>query len=237
MDLNNYKNLLDPSYLTVIWRTVWVSFFATALCLLVATPTAYYMSRLSPKWRQTMMFLIIVPFWTNFLVRIFAWKLFLNPEGIFQHILIKMGLASVNTMLLYNTGTVILVMIYTYIPFAILPIYAAAEKFDFNLIEAAHDLGAGRFRAFCKIFLPGISKGLKTAAFMVLIPCLGSYVIPDIVGGTGSDMIGNIIASRVFVARNIPMSATWSSLLILIVMLPLGMLLTVRILRQRKQLK
>jgi spermidine/putrescine transport system permease protein len=233
--LQNFVTLAKPYYLIIIWRTIWISAVATFICIALAVPTGYYMARVSPKWRQLIMVLVILPFWTNFLVRIFAWKLVLNPEGILNQILVTLHLSSPDTMLLYNSGAVLLVMIYTNLPFAILPIFAASEKFDFDILDAAMDLGATKFGAFYKVFLPGISKGLKTAIFMVMIPCLGAYVIPDLVGGTDGEMIGNIIASRVFVARNIPMAAAWSTVLIAIILLPLGFVLSAKILKNKSR--
>ena len=235
--LDNFRALCKSYYLIIIWRTIWISILSTVICLTFAIPVGYYMARLSLKWRQMMMVLVIVPFWTNFLIRIFSWQLVLNPEGILKKTLFYLGIVGEHTMLLYQPGTVILVIIYTYLPFAILPIYAAAEKFDFSLIEAAHDLGAGRCRAFFSVFVPSISKSLKTATFMVLIPCLGSYVIPDLVGGTGCEMIGNIIASRAFVARNIPMAAAWSSVLMIIILVPFGIVLSSQLLARRRKIK
>lgn len=231
--LKNFVTLFSPAYIAIIWRTIWISFVSTAACLLLAVPTGYYMARLPQKWRQIVLLLVIVPFWTNFLIRIFAWKIILNPEGILQNILVSIKLIPKDAMLLYSTGTVILVIIYTYLPFAILPIFASAEKFNFKLLEAARDLGANRWKAFFLIFLPNISKSLKVAAFMVLIPCLGSYVIPDLVGGTNSEMIGNLIATQAFVARNIPMAAAWSSLLMLMILCPIGLVISTRILSKK----
>jgi spermidine/putrescine transport system permease protein len=135
--------------------------------------------------------------------------------------LVFLHLCSPDATLLYNPFTVLLVIIYTYLPFAILPVYAAAEKFDYSLIEAARDLGASQLRAFMRIFMPGISRGVWTAVLMVFIPALGSYVIPDIVGGPGSEMIGNKIAQRTFVDRNLPHASALSALLTLAVMVPL----------------
>ena len=154
-------------------------------------------------------------------MRIFAWKVLLHPEGMLKHALVFLGLVSPDTSLLYNAYAVLLVMVYTELPFAILPIYAAAEKFDFRLVEAAKDLGATSFRAFRSVFLPGIRVGLLTAFLMVFIPSLGSYVIPDIVGGPTSEMIGNKIAQRTFVDRNLPHAAGLSALLTLAVLVPM----------------
>ena len=135
--------------------------------------------------------------------------------------------------MLYRTETVILVTVYTYLPFAILPIFAAAEKFNFKLLEAAQDLGASRWESFSRIFLPNISKGLKVATFMVMIPCLGSYIIPDLVGGTNSEMIGNLIATQAFIARNIPMAAAWATVLMAMILFPMGLVISTKLLSRK----
>ncbi len=219
--LDTLRTLGNPNYPAIIWRTIWLSVAATGLCILLATPMGYYMARVSPSRRRLVLLLVILPFWTSFLVRIFAWKVLLHPEGMLKHALVFLGLISPETSLLYNAYAVLLVMVYTELPFAILPIYAAAEKFDFRLIEAAKDLGASSFRAFRSVFLPGIRVGLLTAFLMVFIPSLGSYVIPDIVGGPTSEMIGNKIAQRTFVDRNLPHAAGLSALLTVAVLIPM----------------
>ncbi len=219
--LATLRTLGNPNYPAIIWRTIWLSIAATALCILLATPMGYYMARVSPSRRRLVLLLVILPFWTSFLVRIFAWKVLLHPEGLLKHALVFLGLISPATSLLYNAYAVLLVMVYTELPFAILPIYAASEKFDFRLIEAAKDLGATSFRAFRSVFLPGIRVGLLTAFLMVFIPSLGSYVIPDIVGGPTSEMLGNKIAQRTFVDRNLPHAAGLSALLTVAVLIPM----------------
>ena len=165
--------------------------------------------------------LIIVPFWTNFLIRIYAWKVFLHPDGILKKALVLIGLIPEETMLLYNQWAVLAVMIYTYLPFAILPIYAAADKFDFALLDAAKDLGASSLQAFRKVFVPGVSKGIWTAVMVVLIPAFGAYLIPDLVGGPTSELIGDKIAQRVFTERNLPHASALSAVLMLAVFIPL----------------
>ena len=219
--LDNLRHLADPNYLGVAWRTFWISVLTTVICIFLAVPTSYYLARVSSRWRNFFLMLIIIPFWTNFLIRIFAWKSLLHPEGWIKRLLVLLGLAGPQTSLLYNPGAVVLVSVYTFLPFTILPIYAAAEKFDFGLLDAARDLGARPFQAFRKIFIPGIRGGLITAVLFVLIPALGSYVVPDIVGGTSSEMIGNKIAQRVFVERNLPQASVLSVVLILLVLAPL----------------
>ena len=220
--------IADSQYAAIVWRTVWLSLLTTALCLLLATPAGYAIARAEPRARARLMLLVIVPFWTSFLIRIFAWKVLLHPEGTLKSTLAWLGLVSEQAPLLYTPGAVLLVMIYTFLPFAILPIYAAAEKFDFRLLEAARDLGAGPLRAFALVFLPGIRSGLLTAFLVVFIPGLGSYVIPDLVGGPGGEMLGNKIAQRVFVDRNLPQASALSALLILAVLLPMAAVLVLQ---------
>ena len=220
--------IADPQYAAIVWRTAWLSLATTALCLLLATPAGYAIARAEPAARARLMLLVIVPFWTSFLIRIFAWKVLLHPEGALKRALVFAGLADPQAPLLYTPGAVLLVMVYTFLPFAILPIYAAAEKFDFRLLEAARDLGAGRLRAFVLIFLPGIRRGLVTAVLVVFIPALGSYVIPDLVGGPSGEMLGNKIAQRVFVDRNLPHASALSVILILAVLLPMAAVLAIQ---------
>ncbi len=219
--LETMRSLMNPNYPAIIWRTLYLSFLTTVGCILLATPAGYFMARCSQRWRQLLLMLVIIPFWTSFLIRIFAWKVLLHPEGMIKQGLVWLQLAHPDTSLLYNPEAVLLVMVYTFLPFAILPIYAAAEKFDFRLIEAARDLGARQWQAFFYVFIPGIQRGLLTAILVVFIPALGSYVIPDIVGGPTGEMLGNKIAQRVFVDRNLPHASALSAFLVLAVLLPL----------------
>ncbi len=218
--LETVRSLWNPNYLAIAWRTLWLSVLTTALCLVLAVPAGYFIARARPTWRRVLLLLVIVPFWTSFLVRIFAWKVLLHPEGYVKKLLTAVGLADGDTSLLYNVWAVLLVMVYTFLPFAILPVFAAAERFDFRLIEAARDLGARQFQAFTRIFLPGIRRGLLTAMLMVLIPALGTYVVPDIVGGTSGEMLGNKIQQRIFADRNMPEASGLATALILAVLLP-----------------
>jgi spermidine/putrescine transport system permease protein len=220
--LDAIRALRDPNYPEIIWRTFWVSAVTTLLCLVLALPVAMFMARASPKWRSRLLLLVIVPFWTNFLIRILAWKQILHPEGPLKSIIAALGLVSEQTMLLYNPFAVLLVSVYTFLPFAILPLYAAAEKFDFGLLDAARDLGASSWRAFTRVFLPGVRAGLATAFLVVFVPMLGSYVIPDLVGGPAGEMLGNRIAQRNFADRNLPQAAALSAALTLVVLLPVA---------------
>lgn len=219
--LDTIKSLANPNYYILIWRTLWLSIVTTIICLLLALPVGYQLAQTNPKWRQLLLLLLVVPFWTSFLIRIFAWKSLLHPEGAFKTFLVTLHIVSPDTTLLYNSAAVLLVMVYTYLPFAVFPIYAASSKFNFQLIEAAMDLGATKTQSFFKIFVPGIQKGILTALVMVFIPAVGAYVIPDLVGGSSSEMIGNKIAQRTFVDRNLPLASALSALLGLAILLPL----------------
>ncbi|HUF61079.1 MAG TPA: ABC transporter permease [Verrucomicrobiales bacterium] len=220
--LRAWRDLAHPIYPVILWRTLRLSLIATALCLALALPVAFLAGRAAPRLRSILILLIVVPFWTNFLIRVFAWRVLLQPEGMLRRALLSFGWIEESTLLMYNEWTVLLVMVYTYLPFAILPLYAAAERFDYGLLDAARDLGASAAGAFCRVFLPGISRGLLAALAMVLIPALGSYVIPDLVGGPGQEMLGNKIAQRTFVDRNLPHAAALATLLIAVAMLPVA---------------
>ncbi len=219
--LDALRSLKDPTYPRILGYTIWVSALTTALCLMLALPVAWHLARVSLKWRAALLLLVIIPFWTNFVIRVFAWQQILHAEGMIAKTMRAIGLLGETDRLLGNTAAIVVVSVYTYLPFAILPIYAAAEKFDFHLLDAARDLGAKPFRAFRSVFLPGIRKGLITAFLIVFIPMLGSFVIPDMVGGTDTRMIGNVIAQRNFNDRNLPQAAALSCALTLLVLAPM----------------
>lgn len=220
--LQSILDLANPYYFLLIFRTLWLSILTTAGCLALALPVGYFLAQAPARLSQFLLFMIIVPFWSSFLIRIFAWKSFLHPEGLFKNLLVTFHLATPETSLLYNSGAVLLVMIYTYLPFAIFPIYVSASKFNFQLMEAAMDLGASRLFAFFKIFIPGIRKGIYSAILLVFVPAIGAYVIPDLVGGTQSEMIGNKIVQRTLVDRNLPLASALAGLLTLTVVGSIG---------------
>lgn len=214
-------SLSNPNYPEIILRTLWLSIATTFISITISIPIAYYIARCAQWKKDLVLFLTIIPFWTCFLIRIFAWKGVLHPDGLLKHALVFLHLINQDTLLLYRPEAVLLVMIYTELPFAILPLYAAADKFDYTLFEAAMDLGASRLRAFFSVFVPGIKAGLVSACLMVLIPSFGSYVVPDVVGGIGSEMIGNVIAHKTFTDRNLPAASALSAVLILALIIPL----------------
>lgn len=227
--LETIESLFDKQYINLIVRTFFLSLITTAICLFLAVPFSYFIAQISPKWRKTILILIIIPFWSSFLIRIFAWKSLLHPESFLKKALVALHIIAPETSLLYNSGAVVLVMVYTYLPFAVLPIYAASSKFNFQLIEASMDLGASKTRAFFTIFIPVIRASIYTAMVMVFIPAIGAYVIPDLVGGIYSEMIGNKIAQRTFSDRDIPLASALSAFLTLSVLVPLSAITLVRI--------
>ena len=219
--LDTIHDLLSPYYLNIILRTFWLSFLTTLFSLSIAIPVGYYISRVGNMARQVLLMLIIIPFWSSFLIRIFAWKSLLHPEGLIKSILLSMGLVTEEATLLYHDWTVVMVMVYAYLPFGILPIFAASSKFQWELLEAALDLGATKFEAFYKVFLPGIKSGIATAFIMIFIPAAGAYVIPDLVGGISSEMIGMKIVQKTLIERNLPEASVLSLLLALTILIPL----------------
>lgn len=213
------QDLYDTNLLVLAWRTFWVSMLATFICIAIALPLGFHFSLSSRKSRSLLLSLMIIPFWSSSLIRIFAWKTVLHPEGAFHNFLVSLGLINQETTLLYNNGAVVFFMVYTLLPFAVLPIYAAASKFNLELMDTAMDLGATRSQAFFKIFLPGINKGIITGALMVFIAAIGAYVIPDLVGGANSEMLGNKIAQKILLERNLPQASGISALLTVMVII------------------
>jgi spermidine/putrescine transport system permease protein len=183
--------------------------------MMLAIPFGWFMARTSSRGKQVLQLLVIIPFWTNFLIRIFAWKTLLNQDGLMTRAAAFLGLIPAHESLLYNDGAVLLVLVYTHLPFAILPIYAAAEKFDFSLLDAAQDLGASQLRSFFEVFLPGIKMGIAAGALMVFVPALGSFLIPEMMGGHDSEMLGSRISQRAFADRNLPEASALASGLVI----------------------
>lgn len=204
----------DKVFLTILAKTVYISIMVTIFTVLLSLPTAYYIAR--SKYKKELLFLVIIPFWTNFLIRIYSWIAVLGNNGFLNNILIKLRIIDTPLQLLYNTGAVIIISVYTSLPFAILPLYAVIEKFDFSLMEAARDLGATNREAFFKVFIPNIKPGIITAILFTFIPALGSYAVPKLVGGTQATMLGNIIAQHLTVTRNWPLASTISAALIIV---------------------
>ena len=212
--LEAYARMLgNAGYWQILWRTVWISLIATVICLGVGLPMSYFIA--TSRKKNLYLTLVIVPFWTNFLVRIFGWMVILGRNGVINTFLLSIGFEEPFS-LMYRPGTVILVIVYMYLPYMVLPLYSAIEKFDFKLLEAAMDLGAKRTQAIWKVLIPAIKGGIGAGIILVFIPALGSYAIPDLVGGTQGAMLGNLIARQLSVARNWPSSSAISMIFLLI---------------------
>ena len=223
--LEAYSALYNPTIFKIAFNTLWVAVVATIVMVSLAIPAAYYMAR--SRYKNFFLLLIIIPFWTNFLIRIYAWMAILGNNGILNNILMSAGITSSHIQFLYNTNAVILVAIYTYLPFAILPLYSTIEKFDFSLIEAARDLGASKFTATWRILLPNIRGGITTAVLFTGISAFGNYAIPQIIGGSNSYMLGNVIARELTVTRNWPLASSIS--VVLTVLTTVGVLIFMRL--------
>ncbi len=218
--LDSIKTLFEKQSLILAWRTIWLCGITTLVSICIAIPMSLHMALSPPSRQQKLLLAIMIPLWSSFIVRIFAWKIVLHPEGFIKGILFYFGLVEKSTPLLYNDLAILIVMVYSYFPFAILPLYSAASKFDFQLFEAAMDLGATWRRTFFTVYMPVMFPAILTASLMVLIPAAGAYVIPEIVGGSGSEMLGNTIARRVLLDRNLPEASALSLLLSLLIFIP-----------------
>lgn len=213
--LASYKMLFTSTDLAkIVIKTLNISVWITLITLFLAIPTAYFISR--SKYKNLWLLLIIVPFWTNFLVRVFSFIAILGNNGIVNQFLMTVFKMRKPLELMYNSKAVIIISVYVFLPYAILPLYSAIEKFDFALLDAASDLGANKFQALLKVFFPGIKSGLVTATIFTLVPAIGSYAVPDLVGGTDGIMLGNVIASRMFQLRDWPAASAISTIFIII---------------------
>jgi spermidine/putrescine transport system permease protein len=206
-----YRNLGNPSFITITIRTVITSIAATVITIFIALPCGYFMAR--SRHQTLLLLLIIIPFWTNFLIRVFAWMNILGNNGFLNEFLIRTGIVKDYIHFLYNQKVVILVLVYMYLPYAILPLYSTIDKFDFSLLEAARDLGATKAVSMIKVLLPNIRSGLYTAVLFTFIPIFGAYAVPLLVGGKDSYMLGNIIADQLTKSRNWPLASAISMVL------------------------
>jgi spermidine/putrescine transport system permease protein len=206
--LANYAAVLDPTYLRILVRSVVFAGITTGACLAIGYPVAYYIGRTAEKWRNLLIMLVMIPFWTSFLIRTYAWLTILKSEGLLNSLLLQVGMISAPFDMLYTPGAVILGLVYTFLPFMILPIYTSVEKLDNALVEAAFDLGAAPGRAFAKVIVPMTWPGITAGVLLVFVPALGLYAVNDILGGGKVDMIGNIIENQFKgTARNWPFGA------------------------------
>jgi spermidine/putrescine transport system permease protein len=213
--LDNYAAVADPVYLRIVLRSIFYAALTTLVCLAAGYPVAYLIGRADDRWRNLLLMAVMVPFWTSFLIRTYAWVTILKSQGLLNSLLMQLQLIAEPLELLYTPGAVIVGLVYTFLPFMILPIYSSVEKLDGALIEAALDLGAGPMRAFSRVIMPLTSAGIAAGVLLVFVPALGIYAVNDILGGGRVDMIGNIIENQFKGnARNWPFGAALGTTLL-----------------------
>jgi spermidine/putrescine transport system permease protein len=240
LNLENYVRFFDPLYLRIFRRTLVVAFTTTLLCLLIGYPTAYFIATRSERWRNNLIILLMVPFWTNFLIRTYAWLIILRDQGLFNTFwtgalhatlmqvatAVPLGIwqplldATAAPLTLFGTDfAIILGLVYGWLPDMVLPCYAAIERLDFSLVEAAQDLYANRVKTFLRVILPLTLPGVVAGSVLVFIPSLGAYVTPDLLGGARSVMIGNVIYSQFMNARDYPFGSAISFVLMSVMLI------------------
>ena len=222
LDFENFEFLTsDDLYWKAYLSSFKIALISTVLALLIGYPIAYSMARAAPEWRPTLLMLVILPFWTSFLIRVYAWMGILSNEGLLNQFLLWTGLIS-EPLTILNTNTAVYIgIVYTYLPFMILPIYSALEKMDDSLLEAAEDLGCSRTSAFWLITVPLSKTGIIAGCFLVFIPTLGEFVIPSLLGGSQTLMIGKVLWEEFFNNRDWPVASAVAVILLLILIVPI----------------
>jgi spermidine/putrescine transport system permease protein len=239
VNLENYTRFFDPLYLRIFGRTLVIALVTTLICLLTGYPLAYFIATRPPRWRNGLILLLMIPFWTNFLVRTYAWLLLLRDQGLINTLwagplhdfLLWVAMAvplpvwgpllevtSMPLRLFGTNGAIIVGLVYGWLPDMVLPCYAAIERLDFSLVEAAQDLYANRLKSFLRVILPLTMPGIVAGSVLVFIPSLGAYITPDLLGGAKSIMIGNVIYSQFMSARDYPFGSAISFVLMAVML-------------------
>ncbi|MBQ2897457.1 MAG: ABC transporter permease [Clostridia bacterium] len=211
----NFKKLFDPVYLNIMVNSLKIAFITTISALLLAYPLAYIISKTGRKIQQALFMLIILPYWTNSLVRTYSFLIVLRSDGIINKLLMMLGAITEPLQLLYTEGAVIFAMIYLLLPVMFLPIYSSITKLDFSFVEASHDLGANKFQTFLSVILPLTIPGVMAGTILVFTPCLGLFFISDLIGGGKTVLLGNIIRDQFTSTRNLPFGSALSVLMML----------------------
>jgi spermidine/putrescine transport system permease protein len=219
---NNYARLISPMYLKIFWDSLIISLLTTIACLVMGYPFAYIIAGVPKRFRPIFMMLIILPFWTNSLVRTYAWIILLRTEGLINTYLMYFGIIHEPLKMLYSTGAVLIGMLYIMFPFMVLPIYTSVEKLDRTLLEAASDLYASPLEVFLKVTLPLTKPGIMAGCLLVFIPTLGLFFIPDLMGGSKIILISNLIKNQFLTARDWPFGTAISVVLIVTMLIIIG---------------
>ncbi|MDH4421307.1 MULTISPECIES: spermidine/putrescine ABC transporter permease PotB [Bacillus] len=213
--LDNIVRVFDPLYMGTLWETVKIAVITTVLCLVIGYPFAYTITIVDRKYRSILLLLATIPFWINFLVRSYAWIVILRSQGLVNTLLLKLGIISEPLNLLYNTPSVILGMVYSLLPFMILPVYAAIEQLDKRKLEAAYDLGATPAKAFWNVTVPMTMSGIVTGSILVFVSSIGMFVVSDVMGGSKVALIGNVIQNQFLGSRDWPFGSALSLIVVL----------------------
>lgn len=222
LDFDNFRFLTtDDLYWKAYLSSLRIATVSTLLTLCVAYPLAYGMARAPDEWRPTLMMLVILPFWSSFLIRVYSWKAILANEGLLNQFLMLIGVIN-EPLTILNTNTAVYIgIVYTYLPFMVLPLYSALEKLDGSLLEAAEDLGCTRFQAFWLVTFPLSRNGIIAGCFLVFIPVMGEFVIPELLGGSQTLMIGKVLWEEFFSNRDWPVASAVAVLLLAILVIPI----------------
>jgi len=222
LDVESFATLLgDSLYLDAYLSSLRIAATATAISLMIAFPLAYAMASAPRRWQPALLILVILPFWTSFLIRVYAWMAILRPEGVLNALLRGLGLVEEPLAILNTEAAILIGMVYSYLPFMVLPIYSALEKLDRSLLEAAADLGATPFQRFISIVIPLARPGIYAGCFLVFVPAIGEFVIPDLLGGPETLMIGKVLWTEFFSNRDWPLASAVAIVLLAIIALPL----------------
>jgi spermidine/putrescine transport system permease protein len=223
LTLDNYRQVADPVFLRILGRSLRLALLTTVLCLLSGYALAYWIAFYGGQRKQLYSFLVILPFWSSDLVRLYAWITLLADHGIINNVLLTLGVLLQPLPLLYNEGAVVLGLVYTYLPFMVLPLYASLERLDRTVLEAAADLGASPAERFAKVTLPLTTGGILSGAVLVFVPSVGEFLIPELLGGAKTMLLGKFIALKFTGLRNWPLGAAYALVLVAII----GLLLVV----------
>ena len=214
--------LFKTIYIEAYLRSIWYALLTACLCLVIGYPFAYFIARSSPSVRPALLMMVMLPFWTSFLLRVYAWKGILADQGVINQLLMAIGLIDEPIQMLYTNVSMLVGMTYVYLPFMILPLYANLVKMDFRLLEAAYDLGTSPFKAFWLVTVPLSKAGIVAGFMLVFIPAVGEFVIPSLLGGPENIMIGRVVWDEMFTSNNWPRASALAVVMILLIIVPLA---------------
>lgn len=216
------SRLFQTIYIEAYVRSIWYALCTAVLCLVIGYPFSYFIARSAPNLRPALLMMVMLPFWTSFLLRVYAWKGILADQGVLNQVLLALGLITEPMQMLYTDVSMLVGMTYVYLPFMVLPLYANLVKMDIRLLEAAYDLGASPFKAFWLVTVPLSKAGIIAGFMLVFIPCVGEFVIPSLLGGPENIMIGRVVWDEMFTSNNWPRASALAVVMIGLIVVPLA---------------